>query len=116
LNRAARALAGKLLSHGEREPHKDDITKLVGNFPHGSAYWSTLERDFATWLADLGPESLQRMDATKRDWLKKVELAARDAWALTARAAGDDALALRAIFASEGLLLAYLAKQRKEAA
>jgi len=116
LNGAARALAKKLFSQGKRDPHKDDISRLVGSFPHGAAYWSGLERDFAEWLAGLGPADLQQMNTTKRRWLEKVERRAKDAWALTARSVGDDARALRAIFDSEGLLLVYLAKQRKEAA
>lgn len=116
LNGAARALAKKLLSQGKRDPHKDDISKLVGSFPHGAAYWSGLERDFAEWLAGLGPDDLQQMSATKRRWVAQVARRARDAWALTARSVGDDARALRAIFDSEGILLVYLTKQRKEAA
>ena len=73
LTGAARALARKLLSQGKRDPHKDDITKLVNSLPHGAAYWSGLERDFAEWLAGLGPDDLQRMSATKRRWLERVE-------------------------------------------
>lgn len=116
LNAAARALAKRLLARGDREPHKDDIRKLVESFPHGAAYWSALEGAFAGWLAGLGPDVATRTGEHRRAWLATVDRQARDAWALTARAAGDDARALRAIFASEGLLLAYLAKQRKEAA
>lgn len=116
LNGAARALARKLLSQGKRDPHKDDVGKLVGSFPHGAAYWSELERDFAEWLTGLGVDDLQHMSATKRRWLEQVDRRARQAWALTIRSVGDDARALRAIFDSEGVLLVYLAKQRKEAA
>lgn len=116
LNGAARALAKKLLSQGKRDPHKDDVTRLSSSFPHMAAYWSALEREFALWLAGLGPADVLRMDATKRRWLDTVDREARRAWALTARSVGDDARALRAIFDSEGLLLVYLAKQRKEAA
>lgn len=116
LNGAARALAERLLTEGERKPHKDDVTRVANSFPHGAAYWSGLERAFAEWLARLGSDAVDRTSVHQRDWLATVERQARAAWALTARAVGDDARALRAIFASEGLLLAYLAKQRKEAA
>jgi len=116
LNGAARALAKKLLSQGKRDPHKDDISKLVGSLPHGAAYWSALERDFAEWLAGLGPDDLLHMNTTKRQWLERVDRRARQAWALTARSVGADARALRALFDSEELLRVYLARQRKEAA
>lgn len=116
LNGAARALAARLLTIGERKPHKDDVTALVNSFPHDAAYWSGLERAFADWLARLGADADRRIAAHRRAWRDTVDRQARAAWALTARAAGDDARALRAVFASEGLLLAYLAQQRKEAA
>lgn len=116
LNGAARALAERLLTTGERKPHKDDVARLANSFPHGAAYWSALERAFTEWLAALGPDAVARTGSHQRTWLATVDRQARAAWALTARAAGADARALRAVFASEGLLLAYLAQQRKEAA
>jgi CRISPR system Cascade subunit CasA len=116
LNGAARALARRLLTRGDRQPHKDDVRHLAESFPHGTAYWSVLEEAFGAWLAGLGPDAVSRTREQERAWLAVVDRQARRAWELTARAAGDDAQALRAIFASEGLLFAYLAKQRKEAA
>lgn len=116
LNGAARALARRLLTRGDRQPHKDDITHLAASFPHGTAYWTALEETFGRWLAGLGSDAVEHAREHERVWLAVVDRQARQAWELTARAAGDDAQALRAVFASEGLLFAYLAKQRKEAA
>ncbi len=116
LNSAARALAERLLTVGDRRPHKDDITRLTGSFPHQAAYWSALEEEFAGWLAGLGSDAVERRDERQRDWSLTVERQARRAWELTTRAAGTDARALRAIFASEGLLLAHLARRRRKEA
>lgn len=116
LNGAARALAERLLTAGDRRPHKDDIARLAASFPHQAAYWSALEEEFATWLARLGPDAVARTGEHRRDWLRVVDREARRAWRLTAEVSGDDARALRAVYASEGLLLAYLARRRKEAA
>lgn len=116
LNGAARALAERLLTAGDRRPHKDDITRLAASFPHSVAYWSALEEEFAGWLAGLGPDAVERRDERQRDWSIAVDRQARRAWDLTTRAAGDDARALRAIFASEGLLMAHLARQRRKEA
>lgn len=114
LNGAARALAAKLLTGGDRQPHKDDVTRLVNSFPHGTAYWATLEGAFGLWLARLDRDAAEHPAPHKRAWHDEVDAAARRAWALTARTAGDEARALRAVFGSEGLLFAYLAQQRKE--
>lgn len=116
LNNAARALAERLLTAGDRRPHKDDIARLAASFPHSAAYWSALEEEFAGWLAELGPDAVERRDEHQRDWFIVVDRQARRAWDLTTRAAGDDARALRAIFASEGLLMAHLARQRRKEA
>lgn len=115
LNGAARALATQLLTLGDRQPHKDDVIKLVQSFPHQAAYWSALEGQFANWIVRLGPDFEEQQARLEQDWLKTLQREALRAWQLTKLAAGDDARALRAIHKSEGILLAYIYKGKEEA-
>lgn len=114
LNGAARALATQLLTLGDRQPHKDDVSKLVQSFPHQVAYWSALETQFAAWIEQLGLDFEQRQSRLEKAWLETLRREALRAWKLTALAAGDDARALRAIHKSEGILLTHIYKERKE--
>ncbi|GIW33817.1 type I-E CRISPR-associated protein Cse1/CasA [Meiothermus sp.] len=108
LNGAARVLAKELLTLGDRQPHKDDVNKLVQSFPHQVAYWSALEGHFADWIVRLGPDFEEQQARLEQDWLKILRREALRAWKLTILAAGDDARALRAIHKSEGILLAHI--------
>lgn len=107
LNHAARVLAAKLLSRGERSPHKDDVTRMVNSFPTYAAYWSTLDRAFPRLLEGLS----KNFDPSQvlQDWNLQLKQAAERAWRLTCLAAGDDAFALRAIYVADGLLQRELA-------
>ena len=102
LNGAARALAKGLLARGEREPHKDDVTRRASALPAAAMYWSALEGAFAQLLSKLTPE----YDAPQVEafWLEQMLAASRRAWEKTREAAGDDAYALRAIYGAEGIL------------
>jgi CRISPR system Cascade subunit CasA len=113
LNGAAFALAKELLSLGDRQPSNDDVNKLVQSFPHQIAYWSALEGQFADWIVRLGPDFEHQQAQLERDWLKTLQHEAQQAWRLTTLAAGDDARALRAIYKSEGVLLAHIYKQKE---
>jgi len=113
LNGAAFALAKELLSLGDRQPSNDDVNKLAQSFPHQIAYWSALEGQFADWIVRLGPDFEHQQAQLERDWLKALQHEAQQAWRLTTLAAGDDARALRAIYKSEGVLLAHIYKQKE---
>jgi CRISPR system Cascade subunit CasA len=113
LNGAAFALAKELLSLGDRQPSNDDVNKLAQSFPHQIAYWSALEGQFADWIVRLGPDFEHQQAQLERDWLKTLQHEAQQAWRLTTLAAGDDARALRAIYKSEGVLLAHIYKQKE---
>lgn len=108
LDGAARALATQLLTLGDRQPHKDDVNKLVQSFPHQVAYWSALETQFTAWLEQLGLDFEQHQSRLEKAWLETLRREALRAWKLTVLAAGDDARALRAIHKSEGILLAHI--------
>ncbi len=108
LNGAARALATHLLTQGERQPHKDDVNKLVQGFPHQIAYWSALEARFLDWIQRLGPDFEKAQGRLEKDWQEALKQEALRAWQLTRLAAGDDAKALRAIHKSEGILLGHI--------
>lgn len=103
LNAAARSLARKLLSHGGRDPDKDDVTKMVDGFPTYATYWSSLDSTFPKLLERLTVN--YRWDEVERFWQDQLLLASSRAWELTREAAGDDAFALRAIYSAQGLLL-----------
>lgn len=104
LSGAARVLAQHLLSHGQRNPDKADITRLVNSFPTYSTYWSELEQAFP-WLVD---QLTDQFEAKKvqAGWFDRLIKASDHAWQLTRLAAGDDAFALRAIYRAEGILRA----------
>ena len=112
LNGAARALATELLTMGDRQPHKDDVSRLVQSFPHQAAYWSALEGQFADWILRLGPDFLEQQARLEQDWQQTLKREALRAWELTALAAGNDARALRAIYKSEGILLSHIYKRK----
>jgi CRISPR system Cascade subunit CasA len=112
LNGAAQALATELLTMGNRQPHKDDVSRLVQSFPHQAAYWSALEGQFADWILRLGPDFLEQQARLEQDWQQTLKREALRAWELTALAAGNDARALRAIHKSEGILLSHIYKRK----
>jgi len=111
LNSAARALAGKLVSRGDRDPHKDDVTKMVKSFPTYAVYWSTLEQAFPKLLAQLKPDYSNAQ--VEQNWLEQVLSASEKAWTATRQAAGDDGYALRAIYTAENRLTFARAKISK---
>lgn len=113
LNSAARALAQHLLSYGgEHKPHKDDVSNMVKSFPTLTAYWSELDSAFAALLerleVDFKPNEVQNF------WREQVVQTRNEAWRLTRLAAGDDALALRAIYKGESTLYQESNKYLKE--
>ncbi|MBS3933334.1 MAG: type I-E CRISPR-associated protein Cse1/CasA [Truepera sp.] len=111
LNGAARVLATQLLTLGDRRPHKDDVNKLVQSFPHQAAYWSALEGQFTGWIQQLSLDFETKQERLKQTWQAVLLREALRAWQLTKLAAGDDARALRAIYKSEGILLAHIHQQ-----
>lgn len=113
LNGAARALAAELLTMGDRQPHKDDVSRLAQSFPHQVAYWSALEGHFADWISQLGPDFERQQTWLERAWREILQREALRAWRLAALAAGDDARALRAVHKAEGILLAHIYKQKE---
>ena len=112
LNTASRTLARKLLSHGGRDPDKDDVTRLVNSFPTYATYWGTLGKTFPELLgrltADFKPKEIRHF------WTEQLMQASNRAWALTREAAGDDAFALRAIYSAEGGFMRARKKLRDE--
>lgn len=116
LNSAARALAAHLLAAGERQPHKDDVTRLCASLPHAAHYWTTLERAFPTLLNDL-PADADALEARHQvlagGWDAILVKTARRAFDKAALGAGDDARALRAVESARGLLERNLAERRR---
>jgi CRISPR system Cascade subunit CasA len=65
-------------------------------------YWTALDKEFPELLRIL-TENYQ-WNTVEKIWLRNVLDASNHAWELTRDAVGDDAFALRAIYAAEGLL------------
>lgn len=109
---AAYTLARKLLSHGGRDPDKNDVKNMVNSFPTAAAYWGELDRTFPELLkrltADFKPKEVQRF------WAEQLLKTSDRAWTLTRNAAGDDAFALRALYSAEGGLMRARKKLRNE--
>lgn len=98
---ACRSFARDLLSQGEREPDKKDISNFVKQMPVSPRYWSTLESRFHEILRDY---TLDRdPDDIRCQWLQYVRFALSDAWDQhCASVAASDAWTLRALMKSEG--------------
>jgi CRISPR system Cascade subunit CasA len=103
LRGATWTLAQKLLSHGDRSPHKDDVSDLVESFPTASVYWSGLEQRFPQLLQKLTVNFVWR--EVEEFWVNEVLAVSEQAWSATRKAAGDDAFALRAIYSAENIYI-----------
>ena len=104
LSHALRGMAGRLLSAGGRDAHKDDVTKLVRSMGAEQVYWAGLEDPFRTFLTELGDDDTKAI----ANWKAALKKTALDAWEVAKQGAGDDAKAMRAKYESEGYLMKYL--------
>ncbi len=112
LNAAVQHLAASLLSAGNRQPLKSDVTKLVNSFPLYYPYWSNLEVRFSGLLARLTPDFSE--EGVKAYWIKAVSDAAKFAWTKTIQSLGSDARALRAQASAQSRMDVYLAGLRRQ--
>lgn len=105
LRRTVFLLAQELLKKdGSRSPDPADIRKLAEQIPAVPTFWQTLETPFRQYLLNLDGDPAQ---ATYR-WHTELRRAALDAWKLAQEAAGMNAVGLRAVQKSQGLLLSAL--------
>ncbi|MBB6100012.1 CRISPR system Cascade subunit CasA [Deinobacterium chartae] len=104
LNAALRRLAEGLLSSGERDPHKDDISRLTRSLGAEQQYWSQLERPFQAFVLALREDAAPALSG----WNAQLRAAALDAWELAGRGAGQSARALRARYEAEPSLMKQL--------
>lgn len=104
---SCRSYARDLLSRGEREPDKKDISSFVNQMPASPWYWSTLESDFHEVLRDYNLE--RDPDDIRCQWLKAVRNALRQAWEQHSTAVSrGDAWAIRALVKAEASVLMKL--------
>lgn len=108
LSSALRGLAGRLLSAGGRDAHKDDVTRLARSLGGEQAYWATLEDAFRIFLRHLSGD----VDAALNTWRADLARVAANAWTLASRSAGKDGRALRARYESERFLNKHLSERR----
>lgn len=98
---ACRSFARDLLSRGEREPAKKDVSGFVDQMPVNSWYWSTLESYFHEILREytLGSD----YEDIRCLWLKSVRDTLNTAWEQHRAAVSmGDAWAIRALVKAEG--------------
>ncbi|MEF3192826.1 MAG: type I-E CRISPR-associated protein Cse1/CasA [Halothiobacillaceae bacterium] len=100
---ACRYFARDILSRGEREPDKEDVTKFVEQMPTNASYWSRLEAAFHDTLHKYTLEC--DPDSIRLDWLKTVRATLRDTWNQHAASVSTgDAWAIRALVHAEGAI------------
>lgn len=105
LKQAVRRLAAETLSRGgEREAHKDDVTKLTQQLPTEETFWSRLEAPFRQYLASVDAGAAQ----ARKMWRKNLVRTAWDAWNLACVGVGEGAAGLRAASIAEKILSAAL--------
>ena len=105
LRQAVRRLASETLSRGgEREAHKDDVSKLADQLPAESTFWARLEAPFRQYLAELDTSP----EMAKASWRGAVVRTAWDAWALACTGVGEGAAGLRAASIAKGILVSAL--------
>jgi CRISPR system Cascade subunit CasA len=97
---ACSSFARNLLSRGDRPPDKKDVQQFVDQMSVSPLYWSILEANFHTLLADFTLE--QSSEDIRFQWLKSVRSAVQTAWNQhrTSVATGD-AWAIRALVKAE---------------
>jgi CRISPR system Cascade subunit CasA len=98
---ACSSYARNLLSRGDREPAKKDISRFVEQMPVNAWYWSTLESRFHEILRDYTLE--RNPDEIRCQWLKFVRDTLKAAWEQhRASVSTGDAWAIRALVRAEG--------------
>lgn len=110
---ACRSYARDLLSRGERDPDKKDISAFVEQMPASPGYWSALESAFHEILRDYRLE--RDPDDIRCQWLKAVRAALSRAWAQhSASVSSGDAWAIRALVKAEAPVLRKLKELNTE--
>lgn len=110
---ACRSYARDLLSRGERDPDKKDISAFVEQMPASPGYWSALESAFHEILRDYHIE--RDPDDIRCQWLKAVRAALSRAWAQhSASVSSGDAWAIRALVKAEAPVLRKLKELNTE--
>lgn len=105
LKQAVRRLAAETLSRGgEREAHKDDVSKLAQQLPAEETFWSRLEAPFRQYLAQVDEDAAQ----ARQMWRSALVRTAWDAWKLACVGVGEGAVGLRAASIAEKILNAAL--------
>lgn len=110
---ACRSFARDILSRGEREPDKKDISGFVGQMSASPWYWSALESAFHGILREYRLE--RDPDDIRCQWLKAVRNALRQAWGQhSASVSTGDAWAIRALVKAESPVLRKLQELKAE--
>ncbi|PTA68499.1 type I-E CRISPR-associated protein Cse1/CasA [Deinococcus arcticus] len=105
LKQAIRRLVTETLARGgEREPHKDDVNRLMDQLPAEATFWARLEAPFRQYLAALDDSPTE----AAAEWRRTLTRTAWNAWAFACQGVGEGAAALRAASLAGGLLASAL--------
>jgi CRISPR system Cascade subunit CasA len=110
---ASRSFARDLLSRGDRDPAKEDVSSFLEQMPVIGCYWSILESRFHDLLR--GYTADRDREDIRHEWLLAVRDAATQAWHehATSVAIGD-AWTIRALVRAEKLVHRKLAALKAE--
>lgn len=110
---ACRSFARDVLSRGERDPDKKDISAFVEQMPASPAYWSALESAFHEILREYHLE--RDADDIRCQWLRAVRTVLSQAWSQhRASVSSGDAWAIRALVKAEAPVLRKLKELNTE--
>src|SRR5690606_10512191 len=106
LHVALRIAAARMLAPGEREPHKDDVTKLVDALGGTHSYWAELATPFVQFLDQL----VESSDEASARFAARARQVAVSALTNTCASAGTSARHLQALAAAESYLAREISK------
>lgn len=113
LSSSIRLLAKRLLSQGEREPDKDDVTSLTRTFPHEELFLPRIKRHFLRLIEELpaqADEFFQQRERFESSWRRSLVTEAHRSLDQAGIAAGASGAALMSLPQAKRFLAAALSK------
>lgn len=107
---AARHAARQMLSPGNREPHKDDVSRLCDSLGAERSYWAELGPNFEKFVGQLAVDA----DAAVKTFQEQSEAAARKALVSACGGLGSGARHVKALAAAELTLERMLRMERAQ--
>lgn len=110
---ACATYARHLISHGERDPDKNDVRSFTEALPCLPAYWARMESAFHAMLQDYTLE--QSFEVIEINWLQAIREALNHGWNLhSSMVLEDGAWSLRALSKAEGTVMKELKRLEED--